>query len=215
MRADAATLHGVDLPAVAAVHRLDVTRPAVVLGSTQSDDVVDHAEVERLGADLVRRRSGGGVVVLGRNDHLWIDVVVPRDHPLWDDDVAKAARWVGEAWCAGMRTAGVVGDLDVHDDGPRLSPAERTLCFFDLGAGEVTLAGRKLVGVAQRRTRAAARFQCVAYSRFDTDAQRRVLRGTTTSLPLARTDVATLGDVGLDGVWSAVRAAMEGRLAGG
>lgn len=212
MRADASTLHRVDLPAVAALHRLEVTRPAVVLGSTQADDVVDPDEVRKRGADLVRRRSGGGVVVLGVDDHLWVDIVVPRDHPLWDDDVARAAWWVGEAWCLALRAAGVAGDLDVHRDGPQLPPRERALCFFDLGAGEVTRDGRKLVGVSQRRTRHAARFQCVVYRRFDPADHLVVLRGAP-AWP-ATQDVAELGDIHPDRVWQELRAVVDRRLAG-
>lgn len=212
MRADASTLHGVDLPAVAALHRLDVTRAAVVLGSTQSDDVVDADAVRSRGADLVRRRSGGGVVVLGVDDHLWVDIVVPRDHPLWDDDVARAAWWVGEAWCAALRAAGVSGDLDVHRDGPQLRPHERALCFFDLGAGEVTRDGRKLVGVSQRRTRLAARFQCVVYRHFDPAHHLGVLRGAP-AWP-ATQDVAGLGDINPDRVWQELRGVVDRCLAG-
>jgi lipoate-protein ligase A len=212
MRADASTLHGADLPAIAAVHRLEITRAAVVLGSTQSNDVVDVDEVRTRGADLVCRRSGGGVVVLGIDDHLWVDIVVPRDHPLWDDDVARAAWWVGEAWCAALGAAGVPGVLDVHRDGPQLPPQERALCFFDLGAGEVTRDGRKLVGVSQRRTRHAARFQCVAYRRFDPAEHLGVLRGAPT-WP-ATQDVAELGEIEPDRVWQELRGVVNRRLAG-
>lgn len=212
MRADASTLHGVDLPAIAALHRLEVTRAAVVLGSTQADDVIDAGAVRALGADVVRRRSGGGVVVLGVDDHLWVDIVVPRDHPLWLDDVARAAWWVGDAWCAALSAAGVRGVLDVHRDGPQLPPHERALCFFDLGAGEVTRDGRKLVGVSQRRTRHAARFQCVVYRRFDPARHLGVLRDTP-AWP-ATQDVAQLDDVSPDRVWQELREVVERRLAG-
>lgn len=213
MRADASTLHGVDLPAIAAVHRLEVTRGAVVLGSTQADTVVDHDEVQRRRADLVRRRSGGGVVVLGVDDHLWVDIVVPRDHPLWNDDVARAAWWVGDAWTEALRAAGMTGVLDVHRDGPQLAARERTLCFFDLGAGEVTRDGRKLVGVSQRRTRAAARFQCVVYRRFDAAAHLGVLSGAA-QWP-ATQGVDGIGDIDPVRVWQELRGVVERRLGGG
>ena len=44
------------------------------------------------------------------------------------------------------------------------------MCFAGLGPGEVTVDGRKVVGISQRRTRAAARFQCVVLERWDPDA---------------------------------------------
>ena len=42
-----------------------------------------------------------------------------------------------------------------------------TVCFDGVGAGEVLLAARKLVGISQRRTRHAARLQCCWYSHYD------------------------------------------------
>ena len=37
------------------------------------------------------------------------------------------------------------------------------VCFAGIGAGEVIRDGAKLVGISQRRTRVAARFQCALY----------------------------------------------------
>lgn len=219
MRADASTLHRADLPTVAAIHRLEVTRPAVVLGSTQPDDVVDVGAVHARRADLVRRRSGGGVVVLGRDDHLWVDMVVPRDHALWHEDVARAAWWVGEAWCEALHAAGVRGDLAVHRGGAQLPAAERILCFFDLGAGEVTHDGRKLVGIAQRRSRHAARFQCVVYERFDAAEHLAVLRRPVPwPATQAATDLRAAGpgvDSVVHAVWQNLRRIVVDRLGSG
>ncbi len=50
-------------------------------------------------------------------------------------------------------------------------------CFAGLGPGEVTIGGRKAVGISQRRTRAGARFQCVAYERWDPGPLAALLRG--------------------------------------
>lgn len=89
---------------------------------------------------------------------VWIDVVIPRSDPWWRDDVAEAAEPVGEAWC------GVLGHLGrhgvVHRGALRSTPWSRTLCFAGVGPGEVLVGGRKVVGLAQRRTRAGACFQC-------------------------------------------------------
>ncbi|HEX6476246.1 MAG TPA: hypothetical protein VF005_03150, partial [Acidimicrobiales bacterium] len=41
------------------------------------------------------------------------------------------------------------------------------VCFAGTGAGEVTVRGRKIVGIAQRRTRAGALFQCAALVEWD------------------------------------------------
>ncbi len=148
-----------------------VDRPALVLGSTQPDDIVDRDALVARGAELVRRRSGGGAVWLEPGGTLWVDLLVPRGDPLWDDDVGRAAHWVGDAW------AGAIGGAaTVHRGAMVCSAASGRVCFAGLGPGEVTVEGRKVVGVSQRRTRAGARFQCLAYERWDPGTLVEVLR---------------------------------------
>jgi len=133
----------------------EVERPTVVLGSRQA--MVTLPEV-----DVVRRRSGGGAVYLEPGGALWVDVVVPRGDEWWDDDVGRAAHWLGAAWAAAIGGAAVV------HRGPMVTTEWSDLiCFAGLGPGEVTVDGRKVVGISQRRTRDAARFQCVTYERWD------------------------------------------------
>ncbi len=133
--------------------------PAIVLGSTQAEADVDGAAAERLGVDVVRRRSGGGAVLLEPGDVAWLDVVVPRGDPLWDDDVARAAEWLGEAWAGALADLGVPGG-EVHRGGLVCGRLGSVVCFDGTGPGEVAVAGEKVVGISQRRTRAGARFQC-------------------------------------------------------
>jgi lipoate-protein ligase A len=138
---------------------------ALVLGSAQRDDVVDHDAVAALGVEVVRRRSGGGAVLLEPGGVLWIDVVVPRGHRHWSDDVALASHWLGDAWSAALDAVGLVGD--VHRGRLVRGPWSDVVCFAGLGPGEVTLRGRKVVGISQRRTRSWARFQCAALTAWD------------------------------------------------
>lgn len=150
--------------------------PAVVLGSAQRESVIDREAAERLGIELVRRRSGGGAVLLVPGEVLWVDVVLPRGDPRWHDDVGRAFHWLGEAWAEALVSVGVAAsDLAVHR-GPMVRTAWSDLvCFAGLGAGEVTVDGRKAVGISQRRTRDAARFQCVVHRRWDGERLRAVL----------------------------------------
>ncbi|HEY8060984.1 MAG TPA: hypothetical protein VID94_19610 [Acidimicrobiales bacterium] len=143
--------------------RIDVlvpTVPAVVLGSTQA-----LPESEPSGLDVVRRRSGGGAVLVGPDDPVWIDVDLPVGDPLWSDDVGRSFLWLGEAWATALTSLGL--DAEVHD-GP-FDPGRwgRTVCFAGRGPGELFLDGAKVVGLAQRRTRAGARFQCALHRRWD------------------------------------------------
>ena len=110
-----------------------ITSPAIVLGSAQvRADVIDDGSPERSGSEVVTRRSGGGVVLLAPGDHVWLDVVVPRDDPLWDDDVSRAGWWLGEAWAAAITELGRqpgVDHVDIHRRGvsDRVARAARLL----------------------------------------------------------------------------------------
>jgi lipoate-protein ligase A len=174
---DAACLHRRDLPEDVGreVWVLDTVHTALVLGSTQSDDLVDLECAKAWDVDVVHRRSGGGAVLLMPGDPLWVDVVLPAGDPLWDVDVARATWWLGEAWRAALADVGIGGG-EVHKGALACGRFGRLVCFATLGAGEVTVDGRKLVGVSQRRTRHAARFQCALYRQWDPAAIARLLR---------------------------------------
>jgi lipoate-protein ligase A len=142
------------------VRVLAVSAPALVLGSTQP-------AVEADGVEVVRRRSGGGAVLLRPGETVWVDVVVPADDPRWTDDVGRSFWWLGEVWASALGGAG----LSVHR-GPLVRTRwSSAVCFAGLGPGEVVDgAGRKVVGMASRRTRDGALFQCAVPLRWDAAA---------------------------------------------
>lgn len=162
----AAALHGRD-PAGGRevwVHR--PSGPAVVLGSTQPESVVDRSAAAAAGVEVVRRRSGGGAVLVEPGGVVWVDVVIPPGDPRWDDDVARASHWVGDAWARALEAVGV-GDPVVHRGRLAETPWSSLVCFAGLGPGEVRVGDAKVVGLAQRRTRAGARFQTAALLRWE------------------------------------------------
>ena len=172
-RGPAAALHALDWPEPLGptVWLLEVDRPALVLGSTQTESSVDRAVLAAQGIELARRRSGGGSVLLEPGASVWIDVLVPRAHERWDDDVSRSFRWLGAAWAAALGDLGLAAD--VHRGGLICGRFGRQVCFAGIGPGEVTVgvgdpgeghAGdQKAVGLSQRRTRAGARFQSVVH----------------------------------------------------
>ncbi len=171
----AAAFHARPLPLSARreVAVLEVDRAAVVLGSTQALDAVDGRAAAGAGVDVVRRRSGGGAVLLEPGGAVWVDVVIPRDDRLWSDDVGRAFAWLGDVWAGALEDLGV--EAEVHRGGLCTTPWSRLACFGGLGPGELTVAGRKVVGLAQRRTRSAARFQCAALLRWEPERLVRLL----------------------------------------
>lgn len=174
-RTTATELHARDLAAGRrAVHVVEVTTPAIVLGSTQSIADVDGAAARAAGIDVVRRRSGGGAVLLAPGGQVWIDLVVPRDDPLWDDDVARASHWLGRAFVQALQEIDVVGAHE-HRGAMVATELSSVVCFAGLGPGEVTVGGAKCVGISQRRTREGARFQCAIPVEWDVDLHTRLL----------------------------------------
>lgn len=136
---------------------------ALVLGSAQPEEIASSAITDE--STVVRRRSAGGAVLVAPDHSVWIDVVIGRRDPLWDDDVNRAPLWLGEVWAAALVSLGV-GHGEVFD---RYEPGPwgRLACFASRGPGEVLVSGAKAVGVTQRRTQTTARFQTLLYRHWD------------------------------------------------
>ncbi len=205
LRGSAAELHALEPAPTRGIWHLEVDRPTLVLGSTQAATDVDDSALARRGVDLARRRSGGGAVLLVPGEHTWVDVVVPCGDPLWNHDVEEATWWLGDTWRSALEAAGVIGAM--HTRGVTDREFGRIVCFAALGPGELSVAGQKLLGISQRRTREVARFQCVVHRRFDPDAMASLLDGAVcTDLLRAalHARVVDLDRLGVDHRWSVV-----------
>jgi lipoate-protein ligase A len=182
------------------VRLLEVSGSALALGSTQSIDDVDLAAAMRLNVDVFNRQSGGGAVLLDPGAQLWVDVVIGRSDPLWNDDVSLASQWLGDVWVEALRSVGIEGV--VHRGAMVTNELSSVVCFAGLAAGEVTVDGAKVVGISQRRTRAGARFQCSVPLRWEIARHAELLApgiaASGGSLDEVRVFPATLGDPGLD-----------------
>lgn len=174
-RGDAAEFHARPIPddLGPSVWWFEVDRPAIVLGSAQPIDHLDRDACERAGVEIVRRRSGGGAVLLAPGDVVWVDVLIPTTHHRWTHDVSSSARWLGEVWRRALADLGVMdcAAMTVHTGPMVTTPWSSRVCFAGIGGGEVVTSDggpnggltSKIVGISQRRTRSAARFQCALY----------------------------------------------------
>jgi Biotin/lipoate A/B protein ligase family len=133
---------------------LHPTSSVLVLGSSQSSAIVGDVPGWAI------RRSGGGAVWLDPAEQVWVDVLLPSDHLLFDRDVTRSFDWLGQAFKTALLNLGVAEELTVHAGALVQNPWSSTLCFAGQGPGEVFARGRKLVGISQRRGRAGAVFQC-------------------------------------------------------
>ena len=161
-----ARLHDLDpfageQPAVPAVWWCRPTDDAIVIGSRQSTDLLDAQACRSAGLSIVRRRSGGGAVLIRRQSTLWVDIVLPSG--IAPDDVRGSMVWIGECWRDVMAPL-VDAPLEVHRGGMRCSDWSDLVCFAGVGPGEVLVGPDKLVGLSQRRTRHGIRVQGLVYA---------------------------------------------------
>jgi lipoate-protein ligase A len=160
----AAEFHALDLDMERAVWCCAVTAPALILGSTQDESDIDSEQARAHGIDIVRRRSGGGVVYVHPETSIWCDITIPREDVLWTDDVSASMLWLGEVFVEALTpwltTSVYRKEFLVGHDG-------RAVCFASTSPGEVFAGSSKVVGISQRRTREGARFQCVFYRQWN------------------------------------------------
>lgn len=203
---DAGAFHASDSVAERTATFHTVERPTLVLGSAQRDGDVDHNVADALGVDVVRRRSGGGAVLLMPGEFVWLDLVIPVGDPLWRADVGLAMIWVGELWQRTLAQFGVAGE--VHHSGLVTTEWSRQVCFAGIGTGEVMAGTSKLVGISQRRTREYARFQSMCHLRWRPEL---VAASAAPPRPTAMAIAVAARPVGVD--HGVLRASLEHLLA--
>ena len=140
MAVDEALLESVTVPTIRFYHW---RRPSLSFGYFgRHIDVAPH-ESER---EIVRRWTGGGTVFHG--DDLTYSLTIPADQPLF----ARSSAGIYLALHEIIRTV-----LDMNGTEPTLANSNSTSnsheCFAKSVRGDVLIAGRKVAGGAQRRTR--------------------------------------------------------------
>jgi len=121
----------------------------LILGARQTPEDM----AGRASTPVVRRQSGG-TAVFAASGVLGLDIFLPRGHDLIQDDIVESYRWLGELWQKSLATLGIDGHLVTIDEArqaPVPPPLVRQACFGSLSPFEVTVADRKMVGLAQVR----------------------------------------------------------------
>ncbi|MEY2401831.1 MAG: lipoate---protein ligase [Ilumatobacteraceae bacterium] len=174
----------------------DASSPSLVLGSSQREDSVDWQAATRHNIDVVRRRSGGGGVLLLPDEFVWLDLEIPVADPLWDDDIGRSTWWVGEVWRTAL--AGLEPRATVHHARLVRTRWSADVCFAGTGPGEVLVDDAKLVGISQRRTRLAARFQTMVHLHWRPDIVASLVAAGPSAeelAPLVHTCAASAADI--------------------
>jgi lipoate-protein ligase A len=122
--------------------------PALSLGHFEALGAVDLARAKRDGIDVVRRPTGGRIVL--HKDDLTYTVVVPRGPR---STVSEVYLELSGAILAGLAAMGA--EVEMARGSLERSAAKARPCFLSAARHEITYAGRKLVGSAQRMGRRA------------------------------------------------------------
>ncbi|CAG0988903.1 Octanoyltransferase LipM [Myxococcaceae bacterium] len=121
--------------------------PWLSLGHAQALDPLREAACRDVGVGIVRRPTGGSAVLHGAD--LTYALVAPESAVPAGLEASYA--WVGRVLREALDRVGVVADPPAgRSAGRREQPFD---CFARVGIEEITVAGRKLVGSAQRRIR--------------------------------------------------------------
>ena len=133
---------------------------ALVLGSRQSGEILDQRSVDERGLEVVRRRSGGGAVLVDPEDSLWIDIEVGVEDPRYLADPMAMMAAVGKWWMVALQALECCpSDIWQFEGAMECDAGGDLLCFAGRAHGELLAGHSKLVGLSQRRTRDGARVQ--------------------------------------------------------
>lgn len=99
----------------------------------------------------------------------WLDWFLPAGDPLLVADLARSFDWLGRRFEAAFASVGLPGRIERAVSMAPTSLSTRC-CFAGLGPGELTLNGRKVVGISQRRDRHGAWFHSMVMRRDLSDA---------------------------------------------
>jgi lipoate-protein ligase A len=154
MAVDAAILRGVESGDSPPTLRLYGWTPwCVTLGHFQDPaQELDPEALRARGWDVVLRPTGGRAVL--HAEEITYSILARRDEAPWCATLGESYGHIGRAWAAALRGF----DLDLVK-GQTLEKPERGVvaapCFASSARSELAFEGRKVVGSAQRRTRAA------------------------------------------------------------
>jgi lipoate-protein ligase A len=154
---------------VPALRWSSIEQPALVLGVAQQLHQINRVACTNAGLSVYRRASGGGAVLCDES-LLMLELALPREHPLCVSDVTASYQWLGTAWIGTLGALGVDAQL-VAIDAARaatraLDPLMKRVCFAGISPYEVVVGPRKIVGLAQLRSRNSVLFQAALYLRW-------------------------------------------------
>ncbi|MGB1249343.1 MAG: lipoate--protein ligase family protein [Candidatus Promineifilaceae bacterium] len=125
-------------------------QPACIsLGQSQSADLLDQSRCATFGWQIVRRATGGRTVL--HADELTYSIAIPQTDPRAKGGVLQSYQRLSLGLQAGLTLAGLAPQRAQKDSA--VSVPNDAACFNTASVYELLVAGRKLIGSAQMRSR--------------------------------------------------------------
>ena len=168
---------------------------AMVIGIGQKLSDLDVAACQDAGLAIYRRAAGGTAVLAGP-DLLSLDVILPPGHPLAGQDIVEAYHWYGDLWAKTLQSFGlaahIVSPAEAHAPRTRsfLAQAERQeqlvreSCYGAVSPYEITIQGRKVLGLDQVRRKVGFLFQGGLLLRWDAERIASLLAAPADERPM-------------------------------
>lgn len=146
----------------------------------------------RQGLEVVRRRSGGGAVLVDARQSVWVDIEVGVEDPRYRSEPMAMMEQVGEWWMNALRSLNCCPpDIWQFKGAMQCDAGGDVICFAGRAHGELMVGESKLVGLSQRRTRDGARVQGQIHFDDPTDVMLAVL---AEPVPLVRRPALLSGE---------------------
>lgn len=127
--------------------------PAVSLGYFQNISTeVNLTNCRSLGVDIVRRPTGGKAVL--HENEITYSVVSPKHNPLFPDNILGTYKIISSCLAQALLSMGINASISERDH-ENSANVLKSLCFSEPSRFELLVAGRKICGSAQVRTKNA------------------------------------------------------------
>ena len=126
----------------------DWEHPTISLGYNQDAEQLDMEACRQAGVKVVRRPTGGRAVF--HFNEFTYSVIALQNDPLLGGPVLDTYRTISQALVLGLSRMGIESELQ-RSQSAGASVKDSPLCFAAAGRYEITAAGKKILGSAQRR----------------------------------------------------------------
>ncbi|MDD4179310.1 MAG: lipoate--protein ligase family protein [Candidatus Margulisbacteria bacterium] len=154
MAADLNCFHELETRPGQSVLRLYSWRPQCIsLGYSQRiEDEIDLDKAGKLGWDVIKRPTGGGIV-FHNSVEVTYSIITAIDNPVLPKGLVPSYKKISEAVVLGLALVGVRSEIRPQTADHR--PLNTGLCFSYPAEYEIVAGGKKIVGSAQKRGKRA------------------------------------------------------------